>query len=139
MRRFAPVLIAVGVLACEGGARREADQLLAAVERFRRAENAEKPARVDAIRAVVCTDVDVCRAREVCLASAEATAQALVLEREVERGLAAMEKGELPKDAPEAKALPAKLEEAERLLKQGHADLGKCEAETSALMRRFRR
>jgi hypothetical protein len=124
--------------ACHTGARREAEQLLSAVERFRRADNAAKPATVDALRAVPCSDPEVCRARDACLASAEATAKALRLKSEVEQGLAALEKGQLAKDSPEAQALPTKLDEAASLLDEGHKRLEPCEEQTAALRRKHR-
>lgn len=138
MKRFLIVTILLVVAACESGARREAEQLVSAVERFRRAENAEKPAMVEAIRAVPCSDGEVCRAREECLASAEATAKALRLKSEVEQGLAALEKGQLAKDSPEAQALPKKLDEAQTLLEQGHTRLAACDDRVMALKRAHR-
>jgi hypothetical protein len=124
--------------ACDAPAKREAEQLVSAVERFRRAGNAEKPAMVDAIRAVTCTDGEVCRAREDCLASAEATSNALRLKSEVEQSLAALEKGQLAKDSPEALALASKLDTAQGLLDQGHTRLAACDDETMALKRKHR-
>ena len=99
--------------ACNAGARQEAAQVVEAVDRFRKADNAGKPATVEALRAVKCTSADVCKARDACLASAEATAKALRLKSEVEQGLTAVEKGTLPRDSEAARALPAKLDEAE--------------------------
>ncbi len=136
--RLVLVAILLVVSACESTARREAEQLVSAVERFRRADNAEKPAMVDAIRAVPCTDGEVCRAREECLASAEATAKALRLKSEVEQSLAALEKGQLAKDSPEAQALPSKLDTAQALLEEGHGRLAACDEQTSALKRKHR-
>lgn len=134
------LLVASGPLAvaCDAPARSEAQQLASAVERFRRAANVEKPATVAAIRDVRCSDPEVCRAREVCLASAEATANALQLKSDVEQGLAALEKGELAKESPEAQALPGKLDQAEALLKDGHGRLAACDDQIMALKRRHR-
>lgn len=127
-----------GVVACDSGERREAAVLVSAVERFRMADNANKPATVDALRAVPCSAADVCRARDACLASAEATAKALKLKSDVEQGLSAIEKGTLSKESPEARALPQKLDDAEMLLKEGFQELPKCEEQVSALKRRLR-
>ena len=131
-------LLVVTSSACESGARREAQQLAAAVERFRRADNPAKPATVAAIREVSCTDAEVCGAREACLAAAESTGRALELKSEVEQGLIALEKGQLAKESPEAQALPSKLDMAETLLKEGHARLGACEEQLAALKRKHR-
>ena len=105
--------------ACDAGARQEAAQVVEAVDRFRKAENPGKPAAVEALRAVKCSAADVCKARDACLASAEATAKAMRLKSEVEQGLSAIEKDATPRDSSEARALPAKLDEAEALLKEG--------------------
>ena len=134
------VAVAVSVLlpACDAGARQEAAQVVAAVDRFRKAENAGKPAAVEAIRAVKCSATDVCKARDACLASAEATAKAMRLKSEVEQGLSGIEKDAAPRDSSEARALPAKLDEAEALLKEGFSLLPACDDEIMALKRRHR-
>jgi hypothetical protein len=123
--------------ACTAGDRQEAAQVIQAVERFRRAENPQKPATVATLRAVACHAGDVCRARDACLASAEATARALRLKSEVEQALAALEADAMPRDTPEARALPGKLDEAESLLNEGFAKLPACDAELMALKRSY--
>lgn len=133
-----PFVVLAVCPACDSGERREAEQLVAAVDRYRRADNPGKPAAVDALRAVPCSAPDVCRARDACLASADATARALRLKSEVEQGLAAIERDAMPKDTPEAQALPAKLDEAEALLKEGFERLGPCDEQLMALKRRLR-
>jgi hypothetical protein len=123
---------------CESGARQEAAQVVEAVDRFRKAENPAKPAAVEALRAVKCSAADVCKARDACLASAEATAKAMRLKSEVEQGLSAVEKDATPRDSDEARALPAKLDEAESLLKEGFSLLPACDDEIMGLKRRHR-
>jgi hypothetical protein len=132
------LLLTVVYCACNTGARQEAAQVVEAVDRFRKADNAGKPATVEALRAVKCTSADVCKARDACLASAEATAKALRLKSEVEQGLTAVEKGTLSRDSEAARALPAKLDEAEALLKEGFALLPACDDEIMVLKRRHR-
>ena len=122
--------------ACDPGARQEARQVVEAVDRFRKADNAGKPAQVESLRAVNCSSLDVCKARDACLASAEATAKALRLKSEVEQGLSAVEKGTLSRDSDAARALPAKLDEAEVLLKEGFAALQPCDDQIMALKRK---
>ena len=122
--------------ACDSGARQEARQVVEAVDRFRKADNAGKPAQVESLRAVKCSSLDVCKTRDACLASAEATAKALRLKSEVEQGLTAVEKGTLSRDSEAARALPAKLDEAEALLKEGFAALQPCDDQIMALKRR---
>lgn len=126
------------VVACDSAERRDAASVVAAVARFRGADNASTPAMVDALKATPCTAPDVCRARDDCAATGEATATALRLKDEVERGLRALERGALSKGSPEAMALPAKLDEAEALLKRGHEGLGSCDEQVQALKRKHR-
>lgn len=127
----------LSLTACDGEDKRRAASLVAAVEQFRRAENAARPARVEAIRAVACAPDDVCRARDACLASAEPTAKALTLKAEAENAIGRLERGELAKDAPEARALPQKLDDAQRLLDEGHDALAACDDALIALKRRY--
>lgn len=122
--------------ACTSGARQEAAQVVEAVDRFRKADNVGKPAQVESLRAVKCSATDVCKARDACLASAEATSKALRLKSEVEQGLSAVEKGTMPRDSDAAKALPGKLDEAEALLKEGFAALPACDDQIMALKRK---
>ena len=128
----------LALAACDSAERRDAETVVAAVTRFRSADNASTPAMVDALKATPCTAPDVCRTRDDCAATGEATAKALRLKDEVEKGLLALEKGTLAKDAPEAQELPKKLDEAEVLLKKGHEGLAKCDEEVQALKRKHR-
>ena len=133
----------VGFLACAAlsfacaSAKREAAELVAAVDRFHRAENADKPAREKAIEAVVCADEEVCEAKRLCEAATKDTAAGLLLKAEVERGLAALEKGSLQKTDPEAQALSGKLDEAGRLLGEGHVRMPACDDKILDLRRRY--
>lgn len=123
-------------VACDGGDRREAASVAEAVGRFHRAENEGKPAAASALRAVPCSAADVCRTRDLCLVAADSWAKAVVLKDEVARSIDAMEKGTLGKDTPEARALPGKLEEAEKLLSEGHRRLAECDEAVFALKRK---
>jgi hypothetical protein len=127
---------AAAAAGCSAGGKQEAAQVIEGMDRFRRADNAAKPSMVETLRAVKCSSPDVCKARDACLASAEATAKALRLKSEVEQGLAAVETGAMPRESAEAKALPAKLDEAESLLKEGFAALPRCDDELMALKRK---
>lgn len=135
------VAVAVGLVAlvpaCGTGSKQEAAQVVEAVERFRRADNAAKPDTVGTLRAVKCSASDVCKARDACLAAAEATSRALRIKSEVEQGLLAIEKDAMARDAPEARALPAKLDEAESLLKEGFAALPACDDHVMGLKRKY--
>lgn len=134
---LAPILF-LALSACDGAERRDAERVLAAVTRFRTADNASTPRMVDALKATPCSAPDVCRTRDVCAATGEATARALVLKNEVEQALAGIEAGRVPKDSPEAQALPKKLDEASELLAKGHEGLARCDEEVQALKRKHR-
>jgi hypothetical protein len=124
--------------ACDAAARRDAESVVAAVGRFRTADNASMPAMMDALKATPCSAADVCKTRDDCIAIGESTVKALLLKAEVEKAIASLEKGTLSKDSPEAQGLPAKLDEAEALLKRGHEGLSTCDDEVSALKRKHR-
>ncbi|AKV03321.1 hypothetical protein AKJ09_09984 [Labilithrix luteola] len=126
------------LVGCDGGERREAEAVTQVVERFRRADNREKPAAVEALRAAKCSTPDVCHARDICLASAEPTSKALRLSSEVEQGLSAVERDAMPRDSAEAKALPGKLDEAESLLKEGEKAMPACADAMMDLKRKYR-
>lgn len=138
LRSIVLLVASLGLVACESRERREAATVVAAVRRFRSADNVSTPAMVDALKATPCTSSDACRARDDCVATGEATAKALRLKSEVEKGLMALEKGTLSKDSPEAKVLPNKLDEAEILLKQGFEGLARCDDQVHALKRKHR-
>jgi hypothetical protein len=128
----------LALAACDGAERRDAESVVAAVTRFRTADNASTPAMVEALKATPCTAPDACKARDECVSTGEATAKALRLKAEVEKGLSQLEKGTLSKDSPEAKELPQKLDDAETLLKKGHDGLAKCDELVQALKRKHR-
>jgi|GEM_PF-1006653 len=139
-RSLLALLLLVGLpsAACDSAERRDAATVVAAVGRFRSADNASTPAMVEALKATPCTSPEVCKTRDDCVATGEATAKALRLKSEVEQGLTALEKGTLSKDSPEAQELAGKLDEAESLLKQGHEGLAKCDERVQALKRKHR-
>jgi hypothetical protein len=119
--------------ACANPAKREAATLVDAVDRFRRADDASKATQVQAIAGVACTDAKVCDAKQSCLAAADATARAFALKDEVARRLGDIEQKRLAPDAPEAKALPGQLDEAQKLLEQGRAKMPDCEKKLADL------
>ena len=133
---FGSALLALA--ACDGAERRDAEVVVAAVTRFRTADHASTPAMVEALKATPCTAPEVCKTRDDCARTGESTAKALRLKAEVEKGLAALEQGTIAKDSPEAKALPQKLDDAERLLKEGHEGLAACDEQVQALKRKHR-
>ena len=136
------VLLGIAVLlsaeaACTSGARQEAAQVAEAMDRFRKADNATKPAMVGTLRAVKCSATDVCQARDACLASAEATAKSLSLKSEVEQAIVALDAGTLSKESAEAQGLALKLEETSTLLDEGYKALPACDDQIMALKRKY--
>ncbi len=134
MTRAALALVAAAsVIACAGAAKREASILVAAVDRYRRADSASKPAEAQTVAAVSCTDTKVCGAKRACLAALDPTARALAIKDEVARRITDLQERRLAPDSPEAQALPAKLDEAEKLLREGRAKMPDCEKQLTDL------
>jgi hypothetical protein len=119
--------------ACSGQGKREATTLTDAVDRYRRADDASKATQGQAVAAVACTDARVCEAKQACVAAIEPTTRALELKDEVARRLVELEQKRLAPDSQEAQALPGKLDEAERLLKDGRAKMADCDARLTDL------
>jgi hypothetical protein len=126
--RIAATLVGLSALACTGGAgKRETSALVDAIDGYRRADNPAKPARVQAVGAVACSEPAVCDAKGICLDAIQSTTQALLLKDEVALRLVDIEQKRLSPDAPEAAALPGKLDEAQRLLEAGRPKMTECE------------
>ena len=111
--------------------------MVQAVERYRRADNAGKGSTADALDKTPCSVDDVCEAKRACTAVSDPTARALALKNEVEIGLAEMHAHKLEPDDPRARALPDKLDEAERLLTTGHDALPACDEKLMGLKRHY--
>ncbi len=125
------------VLGCDGPAKREARELLGTVDQYRKADGQARSDRAQAVVAVACTDGEVCAAKQACLGAISPTVRALALKDEVSAGISAMEAqraaggdGSVPADAA---GLATKLDEAEKLLKEGHANMEGCEKALAGL------
>jgi len=127
--------MALGIVlgGCGNSAKREATSLAEAVDRFRQASGASSQAQAAAVAAVPCSDDRVCEAKRACLEAIGPTGQALALKDEVSSKLADIEAARLSPNAPEAQALPGKLDDASRLLQEGHAKMGACETKLTDL------
>jgi hypothetical protein len=119
--------------ACGSPGKREASDLIDAVDRYRRADGPSKDALGQAVSTLACTDSRVCEAKVACVAGIEPTTRALALKDEVARRLGDLEQKRLATDSPEVQALPAKLDEAERLLRDGRARMTACDARLTDL------
>jgi hypothetical protein len=115
---------------CSNPAKREAKALSEAVDRFSRAST---PAQAQVVDAVPCTDERVCDAKRICMEALDPTAQALALKDEVGVKVADLEAARLAPDSAAAKDLPGKLDEASRLLREGHAKMHECDAKLTDL------
>jgi hypothetical protein len=115
---------------CTGTAKREAETLSEAVDRFSRASTV---AQAQAVDAVPCSDERVCDAKRVCTEALDPTARALALKDEVGVKLADIEAARLAPDSATAQELPGKLDEASRLLREGHAKMHECDAKLTDL------
>jgi hypothetical protein len=137
MRRSSSALFAVAMLplvaACGGSGKREASSLEDAVDRYRRADAASRDTLGRAVSAVACSEARVCDAKQACVAAIEPTTRALNLKDDVARQLVDLEQKRLAPDSPEVQALPSKLDEAERLLKDGRAKMTACDARLTDL------
>jgi hypothetical protein len=139
-RPFAIVALALAValvLAACGSQRREVASLVEAVDRYRRAEMDAKAPLASALAAVPCTEAEVCDAKTACVAAATPTVQGVALKAQVEASLAQLHAGKLTQDQAAALELPKKLDEASRLLEDGHAKLPTCHAKITALRLKF--
>ena len=87
--------------------------------------------------ALACSDSRVCEAKRTCVAAIEPTTRALTLKDDVARRLADLEQRRLETDSPEVQALPGKLDDAERLLKDGRAKMAACDARLADLRMAF--
>ncbi len=139
--RFDRALLAVslGLSACAGSAKREASALSDAVDRYRRANSASSAVLGAAVGDVACSDSQVCDAKRVCLAAIDATERAAALKEEVTLRLADLEAARLAPNSDEAQALPGKLEEATRLLREGRTNMDDCDKRLTDLQVRYGR
>ena len=127
MKRVCVVLLLL-VAGCHS--KDEARALVSAVDAYREAPNDDKPAKADAISRVGCTDDEVCKAKDVCKKSADATAKGLRLQAEIQ---AAVKDG----GKMEADALQKKFEEANSDLAEGYGMLEDCRSKTEALREKY--
>jgi hypothetical protein len=126
---FCACALSVG---CASG-KRESASLVAAVDRYRTAEMGAKGPLAGAIEAVPCSVPEVCAAKEACVASARPTADGAALKAQVEAALDALHAGRITQEEAASRGLAKKLDEASRLLDEGHAKLSVCDARITAL------
>lgn len=133
MLRAVVMLSLLALPACTSAGKQQAVSLANAVDAYRHAPGPAKAERGKAVGDVACSEPKVCDAKQACVAAIDPTVRALALKDEVTARIADIEKGVLAKDSPEAQALPGKLDEAERLLKDGRAKMDACDAKLTEL------
>jgi hypothetical protein len=136
LRALAFALAASTASACSG-AKREAASLVAAVDRYRRAEMSAKRPLAEALEAVPCSDADVCAAKGACVAAALPTVRGDALKSAVQQTLNDLHAGKITEAEAASQHLPAKLDEASRLLSDGRARLTDCDLKITALRLRY--
>jgi len=119
--------------ACTSAGKHETAALSDAMDRYRRADDAQREAMGRAVAAVSCSEPRVCEAKASCLAAIEPTDRAFALKAEVERRLADIEGKRLDPDAPEAQALPGKLDEAKKLIDEARGNMALCDRQLADL------
>jgi hypothetical protein len=125
----AAAILGLLLVHCSDGGKREASALTEAVDRFRRADSdAARAAQAQTVSTVACTAQRVCDAKNTCMLAIDPTVKAFALKGEVSSQIAEIEGGRLAADSAEARALPAKLGEATRLLQEGHRSMDKCDS-----------
>ena len=118
--------------ACASG-KHEAASLVTAVDAYRHASGPDKVNLAKGVEIIACSVDKVCAAKTACVAAIEPTVKAIQIKDEVAARVADIEKGKLAPDSPEAKALPGKLDDAEKLLKDGREKMGACDARLTDL------
>ncbi len=139
MKPLAPVTLSLlFALACTPRGKEETAMLIAAVDRVRSAPEASKGEAVAPLKAVPCDEPSICEVKAECVAFAEKTVAGLALKTEVERTLVDVKAGKVAAADPAAQALPGKLDDASRLLREGETSLVKCDERLVHLKRQWR-
>ncbi len=115
----------------------EAAAVLRAVEVYRAAPDEDKTAAVEKLRAVACSNAEVCAAKNECMQMAEPTASALKTKIEAKH-LLDDAKGDAGASLEDLAALPERLDAASKLLDMGHDHLVPCEDKLTGLRVKYR-
>jgi hypothetical protein len=118
--------------------KQEAGAVIHAVEQFRAAPDENKMVRVAELTGVTCSTPEICDVKIECLKWAEPTAKALAIKVQAQKTLAQIQNGQEQPNDPNVKDLPDKLDEASRLLDEGHAELQPCEEKVTGLRIKYR-
>jgi len=136
MRRLVLAAAVVALAsACQTEKQAQTASLLAAVERFQRGENRDRPALAAEVARVPCSDSAVAPACAACVKATGAMGGSIALKVEVEKALDRLEAGTLPRAEAEGMHLDQKLTEAMRLAEEARAAMPDCETRLNALRR----
>lgn len=127
-----PVLLLAG---CSHD-KEEAGAVIHAVDEYRAASDEDKTAAVEKLRAVACTNAEVCATKDECMQMAEPTASALKTKIEARRILDSAKTDAAA--AGDVAALPDRLDAASKLLDLGHDHLVPCEDKITGLRIKYR-
>lgn len=128
LMRWSSAFVLFALMGCH--AKDEARTLVGAVDAYRAASNDDKPKKAAAIDSVACTDEEVCKAKDACRKSADATAKGLELQAEIQDAL--KDGGKTDPDV-----MQKKFEEANSDLAEGYGELEDCRAKCEHLRERF--
>ena len=138
MRRALMGLVVLGlaIVGCSNPAKGEAASLVAAMDRFRAAELISKPGLLPPLQAMPCTDAEVCAAKTACVDHAERLVHGIALKHDVDMRMSGTDAASF--DPETRAALIAKLDDASRLLDEGHAAQAACDEKTLQLRIKYR-
>jgi hypothetical protein len=92
-----------------------------------------RAAQAQGVAAVACSDPRVCDAKRTCVEAIDPTVKAFALKEEVSARVTDIEAARLAPGSAEANALPGKLDEATRLLQEGHRRMDECDSRLTDL------
>jgi hypothetical protein len=118
--------------------KQEAGAVIHAVEQFRAAPDENKMVRAAELTGVTCSTQEICDVKIECLKWADPTAKALAIKVQAQKTLAQIQNGQEQPNDPNVKSLPDQLDEASRLLDEGHAELQSCEEKVTGLRIKYR-
>jgi len=131
-------LVVLALAGCSTDSRREAASLIDLVGRYQAADKAHLSGAAAGVREFVCSDKDVCTAKEACLAYILPTTEAIQHMRQADQHVAEIEAKRdagtfTERDLERIKEVQLSLAYDSDLLKKGHDARSRCEALVGAL------
>ncbi|MEO8873944.1 MAG: hypothetical protein ABI461_00020 [Polyangiaceae bacterium] len=135
------ILMLVSALVAIAGCSHDKEQagaLLHAMEQYRAAPDELKMAKLADLTGVTCSTQELCDAKLECLKWVEPTAKGLTMKLEAQKTLANIKAGNVQPNDPNVTDLMDNLDDASRLLDEGHAELQPCEQKLTELRIKYR-